>query len=162
MMTHQDAIIEILFRILTADKDAVIAFSRGNPFAMLMRSYSEYTSDGQYCYQHDRAFQHFRMSMAAYREYQSGKSMKELYQEHRVPLSIIKDRLLRSDRTLDSIKQIMKDNEIVIITKHERDYLDKAVQKGGLGLRSRMPEDGRCRLAYAGIQIVDEHLSGPS
>ena len=160
-MTHQDGILQILFRILSANEEAVRAFLRGNPFDKLLRSYSEFTADGKGLYKSDRAFQHCRMSSKAQQEYESGKRMKDLYQEHRVPLSIIRDRLLKSDRTLDAINHIMQDNEIVIITRQEQQYLDNATENGGLGLKSTMPKNGQCRLVYAGIQLEAKPQSPP-
>jgi len=153
-MTHQEAIIETLHRILTQKDEIVKSFTRGNPFDKLLRSYDQFTSTGLPLYKSKRGKDHYRYSRKAV---ESKLEPAELYGEHRIPLSIIRQRLLECDRSVDSIKTILESNEVVLITKNEQELLDSKGPKG-LGLRSKMPECGADRLVFANIEIAEESL----
>lgn len=95
------------------------------------------------------------MSVLAYR---SGLAGKKLYGEHRIPLNVIIKRILESYRTYNSVLEILRSNEVILITDEERKYLDVSIIKGGCGLRSKLRIDGRCRLEGAMIEIAPETL----
>jgi hypothetical protein len=152
-MTHQEAIIKCVAAVLALDDDSVTAFRRGNPFDKLLRSYDEFNAEGQPLYKNERARKHYMMSVRAY---ESGLPVKELYGEHRIPLSVVIARLLGSDRTVASIRRILEENAVILVTKEEAQLIDRAVNKGGLGLKQSLPPDGRCRLEVARIEIAWE------
>lgn len=155
-MTHQEAIVQIVSVVLAQNEAVVQAFCRGNPFDKLLRSYYEFTADGLPLYRKKRGADHYRYSVRAYA---SGIPADKLYGEHRIPLTIIIRRLLACDGTMDAVRDILASNEVVLITDQEQQYLDSSVLKGGLGLRSRMPEEGGCRFDVAGIQIPPATLT---
>jgi hypothetical protein len=151
-MTHQKHIAAVITNILALSDNVISSFCRGNPFDKLLRSYDEFTSGGKPLYRRPLGRHHYRFSCAAYA---SGlcPSDKRLFGEHKIPLTVIIQRLINSDRSLSTVEEILQSNEVVIITREEQQYLD------GGGLRSRMPPNGKCRLAYAHIEIAPETLS---
>ena len=52
----------------------------------------------------------------------------------------------------------MRSNEVVLITEQEAKYLDASIERGGLGLKSKLPEDGSDRLEFAGIVIAPQTI----
>lgn len=154
-MTHQEAVAKCIFVILQQEEEVVKAFCRYDPFDKLLRSYSQCNRNGAKLYNQELAKTHCKMSVNAY---ESKLRTKDLHGEHRVPISIIRQRLLNSDRHYETIISILKENEMVLITKEEKEVLDKPTTYGGLGLRSSMPEDGRCRLEVGMIEIAPETL----
>lgn len=152
-MTHQEAIEKILYEILNLEDSIIEAFCRGNPFDKFLRSYDEFNSQGERLYRNKRGWHHYKISKNAYN---SGLNAVQLYGEHRIPLNLVIKELLESDRSLKSIERILRSNEVVLITQEEQKLLDTAIEKGGLGLRSKMPKDGSDRLEYAGIEIAPE------
>jgi len=155
-MTHQEGIIHCLVAILSQNDDVISAFCRGNPFDKLLRSYDEFNAKGEPLYKAERAKLHYKMSIRAY---ESGLKVKELYGEHKIPLSVIRKKLLDSDRSYKAVSNIMCENEVILIMKDEPKIMDGAISKGGLGFRSSMPADGSCRLALAQIYFAPETLS---
>lgn len=157
-MTHQKHIAAIIAHILALPDDVIRSFCRGNAFDKLLRSYDEFTSDGRWLYRHPLGRLHYRYSRAAYA---SGlcASDKKLVGEHKIPLTVIIQRLLHSDRSLSAVEQILQSNEVILIMKEEQQHLDGRVSAGGCGLKSRMPPNGHCRLAYARIEIAPETLA---
>jgi hypothetical protein len=153
-MSHQDSICKIIHSTLNLGKETVEAFRRGNPFDKLLRSYDEFTAEGLPLYRNDRGKNHYKYSEKAYN---SGLSAKDLYGEHRMPLKVIRERLLQCSGSLNGIEKIMRSNEVVLITKEEQKMLDSRPPEG-FGLRSKLPACGTDRLAYAGIKIVEETL----
>lgn len=151
-MTHQDAICLSLEKILSLDNEAFKHFSLGHPFGKILRSYDQFTSEGKPLYRNTRGEYHYRYSIEAY---SSGYPANQLYGEYIIPFKIIKERLIASDRSLDSITKTMKSNEVVLITPREQKYLDSN-QSDGLGLRSKLPPCGTDRLTFAGIMIAEE------
>lgn len=154
-MTHQEGIVQVLAAILSQPHEVVQAFSRGNPFDKLLRSYDEFNAQGQPLYRHRRGNSHYRMSRAAF---ESGLCASQLYGEHRVPLNIIKRRLLETGGDAGQIRAILRANEVVLITPDEQRRLDASVANGGLALRQRLPENGSDRLTFAGIEIAPSTL----
>lgn len=152
IMSHQESICKIVFSTLNLKEETVKAFLRGNPFDKLLRSYDEFTAEGLPLYRNDRAKNHYKYSEKAYK---SGLPAKKLYGEHRIPLKIIKKRLLECSKSLEEIKKVMNSNEVVLITKEEQLMLDSKPPQG-LGLRSKLPECGTDRLILAGIKIAGE------
>ena len=155
-MTHQEGIIHCLVAILSQNKEVIRAFCRGNPFDKLLRSYDEFNALGEPLYKAERAKNHYKMSVSAY---ESGLKVKELYGEHRIPLSVIRGRLLDSDGSYEAVANILLENEVILITKEEAKVIDRAVSKGGLGFRSSLPADGSCRLQAAKISIAPATFS---
>jgi hypothetical protein len=145
--THQEAIARCITAILALDSPTVTAFRRGNPFDKLIRSFDEFSSTGEPLYRNKRGNRHYKMSEAAWA---SGKSADQLFGEHRVPVSIIISRLLESDRSYETVYRM--------ITDDERKRLDASVKKGGLGWKSCLPANGKCRLEEAGIRIAPPTL----
>lgn len=154
-MTHQDAICLTLEKILSLDDEVMKYFSLGHPFGKILRSYDQFTSDGKQLYRNTRGQFHYRYSIEAFN---SGYPANQLYGEHRIPLKIIKERLIASDRSLDSITKIMKSNEVVLITDSEQKLLDSRPPIG-LGLKLNLPPCGTDRLKFAGINIAEETLN---
>lgn len=150
-MTHQQHIATTIAHILALPDNVISSFRRGNPFDKLLRSYDEFTSDGRGLYRKALGRQHYRFSRAAYAS-RLCPSDKRLYGEHKIPLTVIIQRLINSDRSLSTVEGILQSNEVVIITREEQQCLD------GGGLKSRMPPNGKCRLAYARIEIAPETL----
>lgn len=155
-MTHQEGIIHCLVSLLSNSEEIVAAFCKGNPFDKLLRSYDEFSSSGEPLYKSERARKHYKMSIRAF---ESGLRVRELYGEHRIPLSVIKKRLLDSDKSYDAIANILRENEVILITREEARIIDASINKGGLGLRSSLPNDDTCRIAYAKIVIAPETIS---
>lgn len=155
-MTHQEGIVQVLGAILSQPPEVVQAFSRGNPFDKLLRSYDEFNAQGQPLYRHRRGNSHYRMSRAAF---ESGLCASQLYGEHRVPLNIIKRRLLETGGDAGQIRAILQANEVVLITPDEQRRLDASVVNGGLGLLPQLPEDGSDRLTFAGIELAPDTLT---
>lgn len=156
-MSHQENIERILYTILNLSDGEVSSFCRGNPFDKLLRSYDEFNRNGVGLYRKDLGAKHYKMSVAAYESYESGLIMaRGLYGEHRIHLKIIIKKLLDSDRSLDSVKEILRSNEVVLITTAEQKYLDSSIKNGWLGLRSCLPSSGQDRLEYAGITIAPQ------
>lgn len=155
-MTHQEGIVNCLVAILPQNIDITSAFRRGNPFDKLLRSYDEFNAEGELLHKTERGKNHYKMSVRAY---ESGLKIKELYGEHRIPLSVIQKKLLDSDGSYETVSNILRENEVILITKEEAKLIDGAVSKGGLGFRSSMPVNGSCRLEIALISIAPETLS---
>ena len=90
-MTHQQNIVLILQAILVLPKETKQTFKKGNPFDKLLRSYDEFNALGKPLYRNNRGSQHYKMSQKAF---DLGLEASKLYGEHRVPLSIIRNKLL--------------------------------------------------------------------
>jgi hypothetical protein len=59
----------------------------------------------------------------------------------------------------ESIRRILEENTVVLITKEEAKLIDGSASNGGLGLKQRLSPYGRCRLEAAGIRIAPETLN---
>jgi len=159
MPTHQQHIVRVLSATLNLPEDTVTAWaSRGNPFDKLLRSYDEFSADGVGLYMSPGTrnkkrlaaqLKHYRFSKDAYAAAMATGEAQ--YGEHKTPLKIIRQRLLNCDGTEAAIAEIMKDSEVVIITKDEQKHLDQTLK-----LSSSLPEGGLDRLSYAGIEIAPE------
>lgn len=147
-MTHQEHIARVVVAILALPDESIVAFRRGNPFDKLLRSFDEFNAQRLPLYKKERSKNHYKLSKIAYA---SGLPAESWYGEHQIPLNILIKQLLASDRTLASVEAILRANEVVLITKDEARRLDGAVAYGGLGLRSRLREDGIDRLDFAQI-----------
>ena len=154
-MTHQEHITLILTQILQLPEDAVVAFSRGNPFDKLLRSYDEFTADGRALYRRKLGRHHYRHSRAAY---ESGLCASTLFGEHKIPLKLIAARLTNSDRQFHTVQAILESNEVVLITDDEERLINASKANSGYALRSRMAPNDGCRLAHCGIEIAPETL----
>jgi hypothetical protein len=154
-MNHQEHIAILLTQILQLPDDTVAAFSRGNPFDKLLRSYDEFTADGRALYRQKLGRYHYRHSQAAYA---SGLYGRELFGEHRIPLKLIAARLKSSDRQFHTVQAILESNEVVLITYEEARIINASIANGGYALKSRMAPSDRCRLAHCGIEIAPETL----
>jgi hypothetical protein len=153
--THQQHIALIITQILALSDDTLTAFSRGNPFDKLLRSYDEFAADGKGLYRKKLGSSHYRYSKSAY---SSGLSADKLFGEHRIPLKLISQQLMNSDRKLSTVELILRSNEVVLITDEEERQINASKIKGGFALRSVMAPNGGCRLAYCGIEIAPEIL----
>lgn len=153
MPTHQEHIARCITAILQLDEQTVRAFCKGNPFDKLLRSFDEFAADGTPLYRREVARQHYQQSQAAYA---SGLPVKELYGEHRKPISCLIRELLASDRSESTVLRLLRQNEVVLITKEEARQLDRSKANGGLGLKSSLPSGGNCRLQAAGILLAPE------
>ena len=147
--THQDAIAEIVYNILQMPVELRTAFSRGNPFDKLLRSYSEFTSKGEPLYRNKRCIDYYPFSINAFNHFNACNTMDGLHAEHIVPLSMIKKELLNnSSYSLEKVKAYLsKNNRIVVITKSEQKTIDS-------NHKSSMPEGGLSRIGYHMIKIA--------
>lgn len=155
-MTHQEAIARCITNFINQDAEIVSAVLRGDPFDKMLRTYDGYNAEGKRLYQTERARNHYKMSVRAYA---SGLPVKNLKPEHRIPLKIITSRLINSDKTLESVKKILEENDVILVLKEESTYLDGSAVKGGLGLKATLPKDNKCRLEAGEIQIAPETLT---
>ena len=154
-MTHQEGIARILNSILNLDIEIIEIYKRGNPFDKLLRSFSEFNSKGEPLYKNwKRAFNHYQFSVDAYNCFNDTSNHSNLYAEHIIPLSIIRDELLNlTNPTFEKILQLLNDkNRIVVITKSEQKLIDKK-------FKSSLPENGIDRLTFHGIEIHRDTLS---
>jgi hypothetical protein len=154
-MTHQEAIAHCITALLAQSDEILAALRRGDALDKLLRTYDGFSASSKRLYKTERAREHYKMSVKAYH---SGLLVRDLYPEHRIPLSIITKRLLESDRTYQSVVKILNENEVILITKEEARFIDKSAINGGLGLRTSMPGNGICRIEMAQIQIAPETL----
>ena len=155
MATHQQHIALIITQILALSDDTLTAFSRGNPFDKLLRSYDEFTADGKGLYRKKLGSSHYRYSKSAY---SSSLSADKLFGEHRIPLKLISQQLMNSDRKLSTVESILSSNEVVLFTDEEERRINASKVNSGFALRSVMAPNGGCRLAYCGIEIAPETL----
>lgn len=151
---HQDAIAEVIYAILKLPKHLKEAFSRGNPFDKLLRSYSEFTSTGLPLYKKNLGFNHYPVSVKALAQFKKTNSIKGLHAEHITPLSLIKAELLNGkQKSLTSLKRFLrKYNKVVIVTKTEQRLIDSS-------FRSKMPPNGKSRLEYFGIRVAKSTIN---
>lgn len=153
-MNHQEGIILCIVAILNQEDEVIKAFCRLDPFDKLLRSFDGLNAKGERLYKSERARTHYKMSVQAF---ESGLKVSELYGEHKIPLSLVKRRLLDSDGSYEAVSKILYENEVILITKEEAKTIDGAINNGGLGLRSSLPNNGKCRLAD--ILIAPETIS---
>ena len=80
-----------------------------------------------------------------------------LHCEHIVPVSILWKMLPEGpDAKLEDLEEVFaKYLEIVVITKDESDIMDKPKSKGGLGIKSSMPDNWDGKDKYARIRAAD-------
>lgn len=149
-ITHQDAISEVIYAILKLPPHLREAFSRGNPFDKLLRSYSEHTSTGKRLYKSKkRNYKHYPFSVNALHHFNKINSLVGLHAEHVTPLSLIKKKLCNGNiKSEIGVKRFLaKHNKVVVITKEEQRKIDSRY-------RSKMPSNGKSRLEYFGIKIA--------
>jgi hypothetical protein len=148
-MTHQDAIAEVIYKLLKMPQILIEAFGRGNPFDKLLRSYSEFTSNGKPLYRNKRCIHHYPFSENAYSHYKKYNTLDGLHAEHEVPLSTIKEALIKNKSwNLLKVKSFLaENNKVVIITKDEQGLIDSK-------FKSIMPPYGISRLEYFQIKIA--------
>jgi hypothetical protein len=148
-ITHQTAIAEVIHAILNLPPHLKEAFSKGNPFDKLLRSYSEFTSTGERLYKAKRSFKHYPFSVKASHQFKKTGSLVGLHAEHVTPLSLIKKRLNSgSIKSEIGVKRFLaKHNQVVVITKEEQRKIDSK-------FRSKMPPNVKSRLEYFGIKIA--------
>lgn len=152
-MSHQEALAQCITNFINQGDEIIAAVRRGDPLNKLLRTYDGFNADGKSLYQQERARKHYKMSLNACN---SKLPVKQLKPEHRIPISEIIKRLFASDRTFSSVKRILEENDVVLLTKEEADFIDRPLAKGGLGLKATLPKDGRCRLEVGQIQIAPE------
>ena len=153
-MNHQEGIVHCIVAILNQEDEVIETFCRLDPFDKLLRSFDGLNAKGERLYKSERAKKHYKMSVQAF---ESELKISELYPEHKIPLSIIKRRLLNSDRSHKTVSNILFENEVIIVTKEEAKKIDGSTSNGGLGFRSSVPTNGECRLTN--IPIAIETLS---
>jgi hypothetical protein len=147
--SHQDAIAKIIYNILQMPVELRLAFAKGNPFDKLLRSYTEFTSKGEPLYRNNRCKDFYPFSVNAFKHYTKFNTLDGLHAEHIVPLSMIKEELLKNPtKTIKNLKSYLaKKNKIVVITKVEQKLIDSK-------FKSKMPSNGKSRLEYFGIKIA--------
>jgi hypothetical protein len=95
---------------------------------------------------------HYRYSENAWK---SKNQLGDLYFEHLVPLKITKEKLLDLIKTNkvshESVKAILDENEIVVITRIEQKIVDAPEN-----FKSSLPEGDIDRLSAVGIKIAEE------
>lgn len=127
-MNYHTFLISLIKHILSKAKDANFDenIKKGNFFDKLIRNYHQYNSNDIRVYRRKtRIGKHYKFTKAAYEQFLQNKKVSELYFEHLIPVKIIKERLLKSDKSSKSIKQILDENEIIILTTSQANLLDK-------------------------------------
>jgi hypothetical protein len=147
--SHQDAIAEIIYRLIKMPINLRVALVRGNPFDKLLRSYSEFTSKGDPLYRNKRCFEFYPFSVNAQSYFRKNNTLDGLHAEHEIPLSIIKEKLLENcSWSLLRVKRYLaENNKVVVITKDEQRLIDSK-------FKSSMPADGKSRIEYFRIKIA--------
>jgi hypothetical protein len=151
-MTHQEGIANVIQSILVLNNEVLETFKRGNPFDKLLRSYSERNSKGENLYNNwERSFKHYKFSIEAYQAYTQENNLSNLYAEHLIPLSILRNELLQiKNPTVEIVLKVLEEkNIIIIITKNQQKIIDKY-------FKSKLPENGQDRLTYHGILIHEK------
>lgn len=148
LKSHQDSIAEIIYHLLKMPNNLTEALARGNPFDKLLRSYSEFTSNGAPLYRNMRCINYYPFSESAFSHYNRNNSLDGLHAEHVVPLSLIKSELLsHKNWSLIKVKRYLaENNKVVIITKEEQKLVDSK-------FKSTIPSNGKSRLEYFKIKI---------
>ena len=99
---------------------------KGNFYDKLIRNYHQYNSNDIKVYRKKtRIGKHYKFTKAAFEKFSQGNKVSGLHFEHLIPVKIIKERLLKSDKSSKSIKQILDENEIIILTTSQANLLDK-------------------------------------
>jgi hypothetical protein len=152
--THQDAMAEIIYSLLKMPNDLRDALIRGNPFDKLLRSYSEFTSNGESLYRNKRSVNFYPFSVKAIAHYKKYKTLDGLHAEHIVPLSHIKKVLLNDKNwSLLRVKNYLaKYNQVVVITEDEQKLIDTK-------FKSTMPPRGTSRLDFFKIKKAKSTLN---
>ena len=127
-MNYHDFLISQIKNILSHAKDANFEenIKKGNFYDKLIRNYHQYNSNDIKVYRKKtRIGKHYKFTKEAYEQFLQNNKVSELHFEHLIPLKIIKEKLLKSDKSLESIKQILDDNEIIVLTTNQAKVLDK-------------------------------------
>ena len=127
-MNYHDFLISQIKHILSHVNDANFEenIKKGNFYDKLIRNYHQYNSNDIRVYRRKtRIRKHYKFTKAAYEQFSQNNKVSELHFEHLIPIKIIKERLLESDKSFESIKQILDENEIIILTTSQANLLDK-------------------------------------
>jgi len=127
-MKYHGFLISQIKNILSHAKDANFEenIKKGNFYDKLIRNYHQYNSNDIKVYRKKtRIGKHYKFTKAAYEKFSQDNKVSGLHFEHLIPIKIIKERLLESDKSFESIKQILDENEIIILTTSQANLLDK-------------------------------------
>tara|TARA_B100001564_G_scaffold333287_1_gene320838 strand:- start:189 stop:686 length:498 start_codon:yes stop_codon:yes gene_type:complete len=127
-MNYHDFLILQIKNILSHANDANFEenIKKGNFYDKLIRNYHQYNSNDIKVYRKKtRIGKHYKFTKAAYEKFSQDNKVSGLHFEHLIPLKIIKQKLLESDKLYESIKKILDENEIIILTKSQAKVLDK-------------------------------------
>lgn len=127
-MKYHGFVISQIKNILSHAQDANFEenIKKGNFYDKLIRNYHQYNSNDIKVYRKKtRIGKHYKFTKAAYEKFSQDNKVSGLHFEHLIPIKIIKERLLESDKSFESIKQILDENEIIILTTSQANLLDK-------------------------------------
>lgn len=152
-MNYHEAIIDLVYYILNNGESFLKQIDSGNAFDKILRNYHQFNLNGDKVYRKTSKMSlHYRYSENAW---MSKDKLDNLYFEHLVPLKITKEKLLELIKTgkvsHESIKAILDENEIVVITRNEQKIVDAPEN-----FKSSLPEGNIDRLSAVGIKIAGE------
>jgi hypothetical protein len=152
-MNYHDAIIDLVNYILRNGESYLRLIDSGNAFDKTLRNYHQFNLNGDKVYRKaSKMSLHYRYSENAWK---SKNQLDDLYFEHLVPLKITKEKLLDLIKTNkvshESVKAILDENEIVVITRIEQKIVDAPEN-----FKSSLPEGDIDRLSAVGIKIAEE------
>lgn len=152
-MNYHFAIIDLVHYILKNGELYLRFIDSGNAFDKILRNYHQFNLNGDKVYRRiSKMSLHYRYSENAWK---SKDKLDDLYFEHLVPLKITKEKLLDLIKTgkvsHESIKAILDENEIVVITRNEQKIVDAREN-----FKSSLPEGNIDRLSAVGIKIAEE------
>ena len=127
-MNYHDFLISQIQNILSHENDANFEenIKKGNFYDKLIRNYHQYNSNDIKVYRKKtRIGKHYKFTQSAYEKFSQDNKVSGLHFEHLIPIKIIKQKLLESDKLYESIKKILDENEIIILTKSQAKVLDK-------------------------------------
>ncbi|MBU3660654.1 MAG: hypothetical protein FGM14_12315 [Flavobacteriales bacterium] len=150
-MTYHETIIDLVHHVLSKGIEYYKNVDSGNAFDKILRNYHQFNLNGDKVYRRtSKMAQHYRYSENAWK---LKNNLSELYFEHLIPLKITKEKLQEliasGNVSHDSIKTILDENEIVVITRDEQKIVDA-------DFKSSLPKESLDRLAVVGIKIEEQ------
>ena len=143
-MNYHNVIIDLLHYILNKPDEYRVYLESGNAYDKIIRNYHQFNYKGEKVYRNkNRILNHYRFTEDAWKV---RNKMTSLYYEHLIPIKIIKDDLIKSNKTIQSITKILNDNEIIVLTKSQALELDKEY-------KSTIPKNGISRLDIMNYKI---------
>jgi len=143
-MNYHTVIIDLLHYILNKPDEYRVYLESGNAYDKIIRNYHQFNYKGEKVYRNKKRIQaYYKFTEEAW---EMRNKMTNLYYEHLIPVKIIKYNLINSDKTIQSITNILNKNEIIVLTKVQAVELDKKY-------KSTIPENGISRLEIMNYKI---------